>query len=78
MLTMVGDCRVYKNNQTLIPKKIREKYNVNENTIVEWFIDEHDEPVVRFRGKKTIDDMIGAVELGHPIDSVQAKKELYL
>ena len=32
----VGVTKVYKNNQTTIPSKVRKELNISENSIISW------------------------------------------
>lgn len=77
LIIMLATTRIYKNNQTVIPKEIRKKYDVDENTVVEWDINKNGEPEIRFRKKITIDEMVGAIDLGYETNAVELKKELY-
>ena len=69
--------KIYKNYQTSIPKEIRKKFNITQDTIVEWGIDDKGEPTINFRKKVTVDDIIGIVKTDEQTNSVELKKELY-
>lgn len=73
----LAETKIYTNFQTSIPKEIRKRYGIDKNTVVKWFMDEKGEIRVKFRGKKTIEDMEGIINLDHATNSVQLKKELY-
>lgn len=53
---------MYKNKQTIIPSEIREKFDVDENTIIEWGVDEHGKPQINFRKKITLKDVAGMIK----------------
>ena len=69
--------KIYKNYQTSIPKEIRKKFNITQDTIVEWGIDDKGEPTINFRKKVTVDDIIGIVKTDEITNSVELKKEMY-
>lgn len=73
----LAETKIYTNFQTSIPKEIRKRYGIDKNTVVKWFMDEKGEIRVKFREKKTIEDMEGIINLDHATNSVQLKKELY-
>ena len=72
----VASTKIYKNYQTSIPKEIRQKFNITQNTIVEWGINDKGELTVNFREKVTVDDIIGIVKTDTPTNSVKLKKDL--
>lgn len=74
----VATTKIYKNFQTSIPKEMREAFNIDEKTVVEWGINENGEPEVNFRNKVNLEDIIGMVKTEEVTDSVKLKKELYL
>ena len=74
---IMGHTKVYKNFQTSIPKEVRETFGVNNDTIVEWGIDENGELKVNFRKKVNVEDIIGLSKTEEPTNSVELKKELY-
>ncbi len=73
----LAETKIYTNFQTSIPKEIRKRYGIDKNTVVKWFMDEKGEIRVKFREKRTIEDMEGIISLDHATNSVQLKKELY-
>ena len=77
MDTILATTKLYSNNQTAVPSIIRDKFDVNGDTIIEWGINEKNEPIIKFRKKRNIEDLIGMVQLDEITDSVKLKKELY-
>ena len=77
MDTILATTKLYRNNQTAVPSIIRDKFDVDADTIIEWGINEKNEPVIKFRKKRNIEDIIGLVQLDERTDSVKLKKELY-
>ena len=53
---------MYKNKQTIIPSEVRDKFNVDENTIIEWGVNESGNPTINFRKKVTLKDVAGMVK----------------
>lgn len=51
MIDILANTKMYKNKQTIIPSQIRDKFDVDENTIIEWGVDEFGEPKINFRKK---------------------------
>ena len=74
---IMGHTKVYKNFQTSIPKEVRETFGVNNDTIVEWGIDENGELKVNFRKKVNVEDIIGLIKTEEPTNRDEMKKELY-
>ena len=74
---IINYSKVYK-NKTCIPKEIMEKYDIDNNSIVEWIIKDNDELKIRFRKKRDLRDMKGIIELDYSTDCIKLKKELYL
>lgn len=76
MITL-AQTKLYKNKQTAIPSQIRKKFNVDENTIIEWGIEDNGQPAIRFRKKIPFKEMEGAIDLGYETNSVELVKEIY-
>ncbi|MDO5852020.1 MAG: AbrB/MazE/SpoVT family DNA-binding domain-containing protein [Methanobacteriaceae archaeon] len=74
---MLATTKIYKNNQTVIPKEIRKKFNIDKNTIIEWDISKDGKPEINFRKKVSIDEMIGSIKLDYKTNAVELEKELY-
>ena len=74
---IIATTKIYKNFQTSIPKEVREVFNVDEKTIVEWGINENGKSEVNFRKKVELEDIIGIVKTDDVTDSVLLKKEVY-
>ena len=75
---MIANTKIYKNFQTSIPKEVREVFDIDENTIVEWGITDEGQPEVNFRNKVRLNDVIGIVKTEEITNSVELKKEVYL
>ena len=64
----IGNTKMYKNKQTIIPSQIRDKFDVDENTIIEWGVDEFGEPKINFRKKVTLKDVAGMVKKENDVE----------
>lgn len=51
MINILATTKMTKNNQTIIPAEIREKFDIGEDTIIEWGADENGDPKINFRKK---------------------------
>ena len=74
---MIANTKIYKNFQTSIPKEVREAFDINDDTIVEWGITDDGQPEVNFRNKVKLDDIIGIVKTDEVTNSEELKKEVY-
>ena len=59
---------MYKNKQTIITSEIREKFDVAEDTIIEWGVDEHGGPKINFRKKITLKDVAGMIKKENDVE----------
>lgn len=75
---IIANTKIYKNFQTSIPKEVREAFDINDDTIVEWGITDEGLPEVNFRNKVTLNDIIGIVKTEEVTNSVELKKEVHL
>lgn len=62
MIDILANTKMYKNKQTIIPSEVREKFDVDENTIIEWGVDENGNPKINFRKKVTLNDVAGMIK----------------
>jgi bifunctional DNA-binding transcriptional regulator/antitoxin component of YhaV-PrlF toxin-antitoxin module len=72
-----ANSKIYKNNQTSIPSKIRKTFNAKTDDIIEWKVDNNNEITLKFRKKVTFDDIKGSINLGYETNSVKLEKEIY-
>lgn len=79
MIDFLAYSKIDDNNQTVIPREIRDRFDVDENTIVEWGVGENEEPRINFRKKVTLDDVIGIVKKEDDVKGDwNIDKEVYL
>ena len=72
-----ADTKIYKNNQTAIPSKIRKECNVGPDDVVEWILDDDGKITLNFRKKVTFKQMRGSINIGKKTNAVELEKELY-
>lgn len=77
MVNVLATSKVQINYQTTIPKEIRKNFEVDNNTVIEWCINEKGKPELNFRRKRKLKELKGLIKLDYNTDSVQLKKELY-
>lgn len=73
----IATSKLYKNKQTSIPSEIRKRFNVDDDTIIEWGISDDGKPEINFRKKRNMKNMIGAIKLGYETNAVELERELY-
>jgi AbrB family looped-hinge helix DNA binding protein len=74
---MTVTTKIYENNQTAVPSEIRKKFNIGKNDLVEWFVNENDEVLIKFRKKVSFNDIKGKGKLDYKTNSTHLKKGLY-
>lgn len=78
MMVNVGTTKIYKNNQTTIPSKIRKLFNVSEDTEVDWDLNSDNVITISFKTKKTsIRDLAGLGKSKEITNAVELKRGLY-
>jgi len=77
MVNIVATSKIQSNYQTTIPKEIRKNYDIDDNTVIEWFINENGNPEINFRRKRNFKELKGIIKLDYETNSVELKKELY-
>ena len=76
-MEVLANTKIYKNYQTAIPKEMRERFNLNHDTVIEWGVDDEGHPLIEFRKKVTLKDVIGMVDDDDKRNSVELKRSLY-
>ena len=76
-MVSLGTSKMYKNHQTLIPKKIREECNINEETILNWEKVSDEEIKIKVRRKRKLSELSGIGKLPYKTNSVELKRSLY-
>ncbi len=74
----VGTTRIYKNNQTTIPSKIRKLFDVSEDTVMDWDLNSDNVITITFKSKKSsIHDLAGLGKSKETTNAVELKRGLY-
>ena len=68
MIDILANTKMYKNKQTIIPSEIRNRFDVDEDTIIEWGVGEHGEPKINFRKKVTLKDVVGMIKKENDVE----------
>ena len=78
MMVNIGTTKIYKNNQTTVPSKIRKLFNVSEDTEVDWDLNSDNVITISFKTKKTsIRDLAGLGKSKEITNAVELKRGLY-
>ena len=78
MMVNVGTTKIYKNNQTTVPSKIRKLFDVSEDTEVDWDLNSDNVITISFKTKKTsIRDLAGLGKSKEITNAVELKRGLY-
>ena len=69
---MVESTKVYAGGQTVIPISIRKELNIEKDDQLNWTI-EDGKMVVEVMKQKSLDDLVGIIELPYETDTVDLK-----
>ena len=73
---MIAKTNIYNRYQTVIPKEIRNKINIDNEQIIEWDINDKGKVELTFRNKLTTKDMIGRYTTEKPINATDELKKM--
>lgn len=76
-MLILATSKIQSNYQTTIPKEIRKNYDIDNDTIVEWAINENGNPEINFRKKRNFKDLVGAFKSDEKTNAVELKRSLY-
>ncbi|ADC47760.1 hypothetical protein mru_1910 [Methanobrevibacter ruminantium M1] len=68
MIDIIANTKMYKNKQTIIPSEVRDRFNVDEDTIIEWGVDEFGDLRITFRKKVTLKDVAGMIKKENDVE----------
>ena len=75
----VGTTKIYKNNQTTIPSKIRKELNISEDSLINWNLNPDKTITITVKSKKPfVEDLIGLGSSKDKTNAVDLKRGLYL
>ena len=63
--------------RVVVPKEIRKNYDIDNDTVVEWAINENGNPEINFRKKRNFKDLVGAFKSDEKTNAVELKRSLY-
>ena len=70
------ETKIYRGSQTVVPASVRKALDVDDDSIVQWDVDEDKQvAVVSFRRKRSLSEIIGIVK-DDGRDSVEIKKKI--
>ena len=75
-MLILATSKIQSNYQTTIPKEIRKNYDIDNNTVVEWTINDNGNPEINFR-KKSFKNLGGAFKSDERTNAVELKRSLY-
>ena len=76
-MLILATSKIQSNYQTTIPKEIRKNYDIDNDTVVEWAINENGNPEIHFRKKRNFKDLVGAFKSDEKTNAVELKRSLY-
>ena len=76
-MLILATSKIQSNYQTTIPKEIRKNYDIDNDTVVEWAINENGNPEINFREKRNFKDLVGAFKSDEKTNAVELKRSLY-
>lgn len=76
-MLILATSKIQSNYQTTIPKEIRKNYDIDNDTVVEWTINENGNPEINFRKKRNFKDLVGAFKSDEKTNAVELKRSLY-
>ena len=76
-MLILATSKIQSNYQTTIPKEIRKNYDIDNDTVVEWAINENGNPEINFRKKRNFKDLVGAFKSDEKTNVVELKRSLY-
>ena len=56
---------------------MREKFNIDKETVIEWGVNDDGTPRINFRKKVTVDDVLGMIDDDGTESSVELKRSIY-
>lgn len=76
-MLILATSKIQSNYQTTIPKEIRKNYDIDDDTVVEWSINNNGNPEINFRKKRNFKDLVGAFKSDERTNAVELKRSLY-
>lgn len=73
-MLILATSKIQSNYQTTIPKEIRKNYDIDNETVVEWFINKNGNPEINFRKKRNFKNLAGAFKTDEKTNAVELKR----
>lgn len=78
-MVTIRNTKIYKNNQITIPSKIRKELNINEESSVNWILNDDKTITLKIENKKkSVKDLVGLGSSEELTNAVDLKRRLYL
>lgn len=71
---MCPETKVTEANQTQVPATLRAKFGIGPGDVIVWEETASGEVRVRFRRRRTLQDLVGLVDRGHGGDALRDKR----
>ena len=75
-MLILATSKIQSNYQTTIPKEIRKNYDIDDDTVVEWAINNNGNPEINFRKKRNFKELVGAFKSDERTNAVELKRSL--
>ena len=75
-MLILATSKIQSNYQTTIPKEIRKNSDIDDDTVVEWAINNNGNPEINFRKKRNFKDLVGAFKSDERTNAVELKRSL--
>ena len=75
-MLILATSKIQSNYQTTIPKEIRKNYDIDDDTVVEWAINNNGNPEINIRKKRNFKDLVGAFKSDERTNAVELKRSL--
>ena len=76
-MLILATSKIQSNYQTTIPKEIRKNYDIDNDTVVEWAINDNGNPEINFRKKRSFKNLVGVFKSDERTNAVELKRSLY-
>ena len=76
-MLILATSKIQSNYQTTIPKEIRKNYDIDDDTVVEWAINDNGNPEINFRKKRSFKNLVGAFKSDERTNAVELKRSLH-
>ena len=75
-MLILATSKIQSNYQTTIPKEIRKNYDIDNDTVVEWAINDNGNPEINFRKKRNFKNLAGAFKSDEKTKAVELTRSI--